>query len=85
MCATPRTQIPRTLRMMYIHAYQSYLFNVAASARAKAFGVTAVVAGDLVIPRSTAGAAAGGTTIEGGGDDDAAGGKMLLLHVFLVC
>ncbi|GAX77363.1 hypothetical protein CEUSTIGMA_g4809.t1 [Chlamydomonas eustigma] len=41
--------VPRTLRMMYLHAYQSYLWNLAASHRVRTYGVDAVVAGDLVL------------------------------------
>ncbi|XP_010463968.1 PREDICTED: multisubstrate pseudouridine synthase 7-like [Camelina sativa] len=40
--------IPRTLRMMYVHSYQSYLWNNAASLRVKKYGTTQVVLGDLV-------------------------------------
>lgn len=42
-------RIPRTLRLMYVHAYQSYVWNTAVSARIAAFG-TKPVAGDLVSP-----------------------------------
>ncbi|KAG8648140.1 hypothetical protein MANES_09G154600v8 [Manihot esculenta] len=40
--------IPRTLRMMYVHSYQSYLWNHAASARVQKYGTHQVVVGDLV-------------------------------------
>ncbi|KAK8329033.1 hypothetical protein V6Z11_A11G291100 [Gossypium hirsutum] len=40
--------IPRTLRMMYVHSYQSYLWNHAASVRVKKYGSREVVLGDLV-------------------------------------
>ena len=43
------TSIPRTLRMMYVHAYQSYLFNHAASHRVATYGLEAAVEGDLVL------------------------------------
>lgn len=43
--------IPRNLRTMYIHAYQSYLWNCAASERVIRYGGGAVIAGDLVISR----------------------------------
>ncbi|KAJ1413903.1 Pseudouridine synthase, TruD [Sesbania bispinosa] len=39
--------IPRTLRMMYVHSYQSYLWNHAASTRVQKYG-TKLVLGDLV-------------------------------------
>ena len=31
--------VPRTLRMMYVHAYQSYLWNAAASHRVATYGL----------------------------------------------
>ncbi|XP_026660556.2 pseudouridylate synthase 7 homolog isoform X2 [Phoenix dactylifera] len=40
--------IPRTLRMMYVHSYQSYLWNHAASRRVQKYGISQVVLGDLV-------------------------------------
>ncbi|XP_040380270.1 pseudouridylate synthase 7 homolog [Oryza brachyantha] len=40
--------IPRTLRMMYVHSYQSYLWNHAASTRVQKYGISQVVEGDLV-------------------------------------
>ena len=40
--------IPRNLRLMYVHAYQSMVWNVAASERWKRFGPT-VIEGDLVL------------------------------------
>ncbi|KAK0599386.1 hypothetical protein LWI29_004806 [Acer saccharum] len=40
--------IPRTLRMMYVHSYQSYLWNHAASVRVQKYGIEQVVVGDLV-------------------------------------
>ncbi|XP_078430923.1 pseudouridine synthase family protein isoform X2 [Wolffia australiana] len=40
--------IPRTLRMMYVHSYQSYLWNHAASLRVQRYGIDQVVLGDLV-------------------------------------
>lgn len=41
-------KIPRNLRIMYGHAYQSYIWNCVASRRVEMFGMS-VVAGDLVI------------------------------------
>lgn len=41
--------IPRTMRMMYVHSYQSYLWNHAASRRINLYGVGKVVEGDLVL------------------------------------
>ncbi|KAL4305707.1 hypothetical protein HN51_039680 [Arachis hypogaea] len=40
--------IPRTLRMMYVHSYQSFLWNHAASTRVQKYGTEQVVLGDLV-------------------------------------
>ncbi|KAH3902332.1 probable Multisubstrate pseudouridine synthase 7 [Saccharomycodes ludwigii] len=41
-------KIPRNLRTMYVHAYQSYVWNCAVSERIKKFGLT-LVPGDLVL------------------------------------
>ncbi|KAL3916263.1 MAG: hypothetical protein SGPRY_006897, partial [Prymnesium sp.] len=43
-------RLPRALRMMYLHAFQSYLWNHAASERVSQYGVERVVEGDLVLP-----------------------------------
>lgn len=43
--------LPRNLRTLYVHAYQSYLFNMAASERVKRYGSKVVVTGDLVLSR----------------------------------
>ncbi|KAL8200162.1 hypothetical protein R6Q57_011501 [Mikania cordata] len=40
--------VPRTLRMMYVHSYQSYLWNHAVSMRVQKYGADQVVLGDLV-------------------------------------
>lgn len=45
-------KIPRNLRIMYGHAYQSYIWNTVASRRIELFGLN-VVAGDLVLDDST--------------------------------
>ena len=72
------TRIPRNLRTMYIHAYQSYLWNSAASHRVETFGTERAVAGDLVLPRQAAAAATPPTAVrsapasqDGGDGDDA--------------
>ncbi|PSC67745.1 multisubstrate pseudouridine synthase 7 [Micractinium conductrix] len=44
--------LPRNLRTMYIHAYQSYLWNSAASHRIATYGAAAAVQGDLVLTQS---------------------------------
>ncbi|KAG0668998.1 multisubstrate pseudouridine synthase 7 [Maudiozyma exigua] len=41
-------KIPRNLRTMYVHAYQSYVWNAVATERVKLYGLK-VVPGDLVI------------------------------------
>ncbi|XP_009587531.1 multisubstrate pseudouridine synthase 7 [Nicotiana tabacum] len=47
-CLQALKGIPRTLRMMYVHSYQSYLWNHAASMRVQKHGFDQVVLGDLV-------------------------------------
>lgn len=49
---TALKEIPKSQKLMYIHAFQSYVWNKAASKRVKLYGVEHVVAGDLVIPAS---------------------------------
>ncbi|AMD21127.1 HEL154Cp [Eremothecium sinecaudum] len=44
-------KIPRNLRTMYVHAYQSYVWNMVASKRIELHGLN-VVAGDLVLDQS---------------------------------
>lgn len=39
--------IPRSLRLMYVHAYQSYLWNALVSERVRRFGALQAVPGDL--------------------------------------
>ncbi|TPX36701.1 hypothetical protein SmJEL517_g01223 [Synchytrium microbalum] len=52
-CAGAMANIPRHLRQMYVHAYQSYVWNRVVSARIQKLG-RAVVLGDLVsVPSST--------------------------------
>ena len=63
--------LPKSLRTMYLHGYQSYLFNHAASARVRLHGSAEAVAGDLVWPHGVmaqreAGASGGGDGVEGG-------------------
>lgn len=48
--------IPRPMRTMYVHAYQSYLWNHAASLRFEKYGAESVVVGDLVLPPKVAAA-----------------------------
>ena len=41
-------RLPKRLQSMYLHAFQSYVFNHAATARVRRYGVERAVAGDLV-------------------------------------
>ena len=43
-------RIPHGRRTMYVHAYQSYLWNAATSERCLKYGTDKVMAGDLVLP-----------------------------------
>ncbi|KAL0027136.1 hypothetical protein WJX79_009492 [Trebouxia sp. C0005] len=47
-------RIPHGLRTMYVHAYQSYLWNAATSERCLKHGTKSVVQGDLVLPVNSA-------------------------------
>ena len=58
-------KIPRNLRTMYVHAYQSFVWNVAASKRIELFGLKPVE-GDLVINKDEA----SGEALEDNGDSD---------------
>lgn len=46
------SQIPKNLRLMYIHAYQSYVWNAIVSARVREFGLDKPVIGDLVFEKN---------------------------------
>jgi tRNA pseudouridine13 synthase len=64
--------VPRTLRSMYLHAWQSYVWNQAASARVEQHGVGSVVAGDLVLLLPPGGGGGGGGAADAGGSAEAA-------------
>lgn len=55
--------IPRTLKMMYLHAWQGRLWNLAASHRVRAYGLERAVEGDLVLTADD-GQGAGGAVDE---------------------
>lgn len=46
--------IPRNLRLMYIHAYQSYVWNAVVSERIRIYGCEKAVPGDLVFEEEIA-------------------------------
>jgi tRNA pseudouridine13 synthase len=48
-------QIPRNLRLMYVHAYQSYVWNAIVSERIKTWGADRPIPGDLILEPGTAG------------------------------
>jgi tRNA pseudouridine13 synthase len=45
-------QVARNTRLMYVHAYQSYIWNTVVTHRVKKHGLQ-VVCGDLVIPHKS--------------------------------
>ncbi|GBG00206.1 hypothetical protein Rsub_12987 [Raphidocelis subcapitata] len=72
--AAALSAVPRTLRMMYLHAWQSRLWNAAASERVARFGVARAVEGDLVLlPAAGSGGGGGGGGGGSGGADEADG------------
>eukprot|EP00962_Isochrysis_galbana_P021717 scaffold6416_cov113-Isochrysis_galbana.AAC.1 len=53
---TAITRLPRSLRSMYVHALQSWVWNHATSERLRRFGCERAVEGDLVLPLGADGA-----------------------------
>ena len=86
------SKLPKSLRSMYLHAFQSYLFNHAASARVALYGCDKAVEGDLVGAESATeaaaddeGAAGSGSSGGGASEEAAASGDgksdFLIPHV----
>jgi tRNA pseudouridine13 synthase len=66
-------QIPRNLRLMYVHAYQSYVWNAIVSERIRMHGPDKAVPGDLVFESEQAAKGGSGENDEMEVDDDDAG------------
>ncbi|KZW04076.1 tRNA pseudouridine synthase D [Exidia glandulosa HHB12029] len=61
-CMGALSTIPRNLRTMYVHAYQSYVWNAVVSERIRRFGADKAVPGDIVFA-DVASAQAGDTDL----------------------
>ncbi|GMF15103.1 unnamed protein product [Phytophthora lilii] len=68
--ATAIQSIPRHLRMMYTHSYQSYVWNTVASDRLTQFSKDSPVVGDLVIPHDKMTEEYVNDSEDGGADDE---------------
>ncbi|MEM3540116.1 MAG: tRNA pseudouridine(13) synthase TruD [Thermoplasmata archaeon] len=44
------SRLPRNLRMMFVHGYQSYIFNIILSERLKNYSIFEPLIGDIVLP-----------------------------------
>jgi len=64
-------RVPKFQRLMYVHAYQSYLWNVAASKRVQLHGLQAVE-GDLVLSKESAVDATGAPDLDSMPPEDGA-------------
>lgn len=64
-------QIPRNLRLMYVHAYQSYVWNAIVSERIRMHGADKAMPGDLVFENEQVAKGGGGENDEIEMDDDA--------------
>ena len=51
MCVCVCAQIPRNMRLMYVHSYQSHVWNKAASFMMREYGLAPAV-GDLIRNKS---------------------------------
>ncbi|CAL5229719.1 g13095 [Coccomyxa viridis] len=75
-------QVPRNSRHLYVHAYQSFLWNTAATHRVQTFGIDAAVAGDLIIPSgTTCGDADGENGVVAETSDKRTTGHLATVHV----
>ncbi|VDB85446.1 unnamed protein product [Peniophora sp. CBMAI 1063] len=67
--------IPRNLRLMYVHAYQSYVWNAIVSERIKTYGHEKPIPGDLVLEASKQGGGDDMDVDDGGEDEEGKPGK----------
>lgn len=81
-------KIPRNLRLMYIHAYQSYVWNAIISERICMHGADKATPGDLVFEEEPAGKAALSDSLDAEPDEpiavDEQGGFIQLLSQLIV-